>query len=154
MKTWILSITATGILTAIITAVSPKTSGSNTVRLCCGIVLVLCVFSPIKKLLTKGFDWKDVSVNVLNVSEQEVLEQNEVFKGEIIQQHLTAYILKRTKQLGIDCEVRVGVGKDDEGHAFPENILIVCEDEDQEKVREIIRNECGIEPMFRAKGKK
>jgi len=98
MKTWILSITATGILTAIITAVSPKTSGSNTVRLCCGIVLVLCVFSPIKKLLTKGFDWKDVSVNVLNVSEQEVLEQNEVFKGEIIQQHLTAYILKRTKQ--------------------------------------------------------
>lgn len=153
MKTWILSITATGILTAIITAVSPKTSGSNTVRLCCGILLVFCVFSPMKSLLTHGCDWSFLSGNVLSVSEEEVLKKNEEFKGEIIQQHMTAYILKRTKQLGIDCEVSVGVGEDDEGHVFPKKILITCTENEQEKLREIIENECGIEPMFRVKGK-
>ena len=153
MKTWILAITATGIITAITTAVAPKTSGSNTVRLCCGILMVLCVFAPMKNILIKGFDINLLSVDATGVSETEILRQNEEFKGEIIQQHMTAYILKRTKQLGIDCEVRVGVGKDDQGRAFPEKILISCEENEQERVREIVCNECGIEPTFRVKGK-
>ncbi len=153
MKTWILSIAATGILSALATTVAPKTSVSNTVRLCCGTLMVLCVLSPVKKIMNSGFELESASKKRMSVSKEEILAQNEAFKSDIIKEHLTAYILKRTKQMGIDCEVSVGVGTDEEGNAVPNKISIICKENEQKKLREIIRDECGIDPIFRTNGK-
>ncbi len=153
MKSWILSITATGILTTLLNAVAPKTSVSNTVRLCSAILMVLCVLSPVKKIINGGFEWGISARNESCVSEEDIFKHNELLKGEIIKDHVRAYVLKRAKQLGIDCEVSVEVSTDVDGHAVPSKILVICKENEQEKLREIIQNECGIEPIFRTNEK-
>lgn len=151
LKNWILEICVVSFLIAVINSLAPKTSGAKLVRLCGSILLVFSIFAPLQKIRTIDFTKTALYAGAEEVSTTEITEENERLKAKIIEQHLTAYILKRTKQMGIDCEVKIDIGKDENGKSIPEKISITCNDDDWKTVRNMIQTECGITPVLREK---
>lgn len=151
-KDWILQICVISLLIAVFNSLTPKISGAKMVRLCGSILLVFCMFAPIQKIRKIDFTKTALYAGAEEISQTEVVEQNEEFKAKIIEQHLTAYILQRTKQKGIDCEVNIDIGKDENGNSVPEKIWISCKNTDWETVRNMIQTECDITPEFMGSG--
>lgn len=154
IRNWITGICSASILLSVFCAIAPKTSATKMVRLCGSIILIFAVFAPIYNLETEVIT-EQIEATVLtenDLSITEIHSTNETLKASIIERQLTAYILQRTRQMGIDCEVSVSVKKNDQGQSIPERILVDCKQSDQQVLFNMIKDECGIKPEFLTTG--
>ena len=138
---WVHSVSAVAMIMAIITVLTPKNTAGRTAMLCGSIILTAVLVSPIK-----AFDMEKVSEYdrdfkfEIEEKANAIVMTGEKMKEDIIEEKLRTYILQRTKQFGIICDVSV-VCRD----GMPDSVTIgLRREEDREKISEILVSECGI----------
>ena len=125
LRGWVLSVSAAGLVLAILLSVLPKGSGRQIVKLAGGVVLSLVIFSPLTKLNP------DVYIGDMEIPRQEQEERmadmqraSEKITKEIIQAQTSAYIVNKAQALGLSVRVQVGVHKELNGLFLPDTAVI------------------------------
>ena len=132
--------TATMIMAAV-TVITPKNAAGRAAMLCGSIILTAVLVSPIKSFDTSFLSEYDKRIEVeIEKKAKNISEKGEELKENIIEENLRTYILQRTKQFGIVCDVRVLCLE-----GVPHSVSVELKrDEDKEKVSQILTEECGI----------
>lgn len=110
LRTYLLSVSAAALLTALLTAILPKGSGKRIAALCCGFLMILTAVRPIS-----GIDTQTLSQMLSRIrmeSEQAttgVTVRNRELVGQIIKQRSESYILDKAQELGIRAQIEVTV---------------------------------------------
>ena len=110
LRTYLLSVSAAALLTALLEAVLPKGSGTRIAALCCGFLMILTAVKPIS-----GPDAEDLAQMLSRIrmeSEQAatgVAVKNRELVCEIIKQRSETYILDKAAELGFRAQAEVTV---------------------------------------------
>ena len=148
LRSWIISLTGAGMLTAAANALTPKGKVKNIVRLLCGVVMGLTLLKPFV-----GFDFTTLSGSLAKYRAESdgintaILETNDRLAALIIEGRCRAYILDKAQEYGLDTvEVTVVVKRGDEGTWYPYETNLTVNGQEQNKVRlsEAIESELGI----------
>ncbi|MBQ9979507.1 MAG: stage III sporulation protein AF [Oscillospiraceae bacterium] len=106
LRNWIITVTAAATLAAIATALIPEGNVKKASSLVLGLVLMLAVISPVKRLtgedvgrLTEEFMVEMEESAAFNFAGEEMMT-------EIIEQELRTYILDKADSLGADIRVQ------------------------------------------------
>lgn len=141
LKSWIITVTAAATITAIAAAIIPGGAVKKASGLALGLVLMLAVLSPIKRLdveyvgrLTEDF------MSELG-QEAEFSEENEQME-EIIASEIEAYILDKAHQMGTWADVeQIGF---EYRRSIPVPVDIHLRGEPLEELADVIEQELGI----------
>lgn len=121
VRSYVLTVTAAGILCAVVKAMTENGGGSRMLHLTCGVFLVLAALSPLRAVELTGWDgslraYRQEADSIR--AEAEALAQSQMDEG--IQERAEAYILDKGASLGADLEVAVSIGEDH----MPETVCI------------------------------
>ena len=144
LKNWIMGICGCTILVTLICSLIPNTACARLVRVCGTVVMVFAVFAPLKTIRPEDLR-VELDIDRLQSAET-VMAERERFEISIIEEQLSEYVLQRANQLGIECEVSVSVGKDENGMLLPQKIEIWGIGQTWQ-LEHAIENECGIKPI-------
>ncbi len=116
-KSWILSVVAAGLVTAVLPELLKEGMVKQTVRFVCGVVVLLLVAAPIADFEPEAFAQYLTQIQM----EQDMLEtgipvEQEKILQRIIQEKTEAYILDKAGELGAEITVSVTV---ESGEAYP-----------------------------------
>lgn len=126
MRSWLLSITCAAMIAALADALCPNGFPRKLVRFAGGLLLLLAVLSPIKRL--DGGELSDIfakyQVQYGGYAETMTAENQERTKA-IIAQQTAAYISDKAAALGIEkAQVRVTCRLTEEGFSVPESVEV------------------------------
>lgn len=120
MSTWLVSITSAAILAALADALAPQGTPRRILRLACGLLLLLAVLGPVKKL--EAADLTEIIEKYQGEYfgyEETLARQSEDMTKGIIEERAGAYILDKATGLGLKgCSVSVSC-RTAEGEEFP-----------------------------------
>lgn len=135
------SVATVTMIMAAVTVITPKNAAGRAAMLCGSIILTAVLVSPIKSFDTSFLSEYDKRIEVeIEKKAKNISEKGEELKENIIEENLRTYILQRTKQFGIVCDVRVLCLE-----GVPHSVSVELKrDEDKEKVSQILTEECGI----------
>lgn len=141
LRNWIVAICAVSIICAIVQAIVPKNAVYGNVKMVSSLLLVCAMLSPLKKLDLSEFRAVSQKMNVEITDKTSAIdEENRKIKQNIIEERLSAYILKRATQNGD--VLRVSVKCKDE---LPESVAITAKNGRlSESTLRMIEQECGI----------
>lgn len=145
-KNWIMSIFGATVLISLACSLIPKSSNTRIIRVCGTVILVFAVFAPLKTLDPERLQ-TEIQIDRPG-SVDAIRSENERFEITVIEERLCEYILQRSQQLGIECEVSVHVGMSENGILLPQTIELFASGNTEELER-LIENECGIKPIVR-----
>lgn len=121
VRSYVLTVTAAGILCAIVKALTENSGGRRMLHLTCGVFLVLAALSPFHAMeiaqWNGSFSAYRQEADILR-AEAEALAQNQM--DDSIQERVEAYIVGKGASLGAELEVAVTIG---ENH-MPEAVCI------------------------------
>ncbi len=117
LRSGLAAVVAAGLVTAILPELLKDGAVKQTVRLVCGVLILLLVLAPLSRLDLTAFGQYLAEIQM----EQEMLEtgipvENEKILKGIIQEKTEAYILDKAGELGADITVSVTV---ESGDAYP-----------------------------------
>lgn len=126
MKSWLLAITCAAVIAAVADALSPQGTPKKLVRVAGGLLMLLAVLGPVKKL--ESADLADLlakyQAQYSGYSEALAQANRDVMK-DIIAEETSAYILDKAAALGVtDCTVTVTCRMTDEGFPVPETVTV------------------------------
>ena len=145
IREWVVAIASVTIIIATISSICPKNSAGRIVFLCGSILLSFVLISPFKGLDAPALARYNAEMEKQITRRTEALERlNFETEKNIVEENLRAYILHKTEEIGIDCDVRILC----EGN-LPYKANVICADEERLKiVADIIETELGI-PLYR-----
>lgn len=126
MKSWLFSIVCAAMVAAVAEALTPKGFPKQLVRYAGGLLVLLAVLTPVKRLDSRVFgnaiaDWKGRYENAAET----LAEQNIEVTKTIIAQETAAYISDKAAELGItQCRVEVRCRMTDRGYPAPESVRV------------------------------
>lgn len=126
MKTWLLSVTSAAVIAALADALTPKSAPRKMVRMAGGLLLLLAVLGPVKKLQDVDFSeiLEDYQGKYAGYEETLVQESEDMMKG-IIEETAGAYILDKATALGLqECSVAVVCQAEDTGFPIPQRVTV------------------------------
>ena len=141
IRTFVSAVCAVAMIGAIVGALVPKNSSGKISIMCVGIIMMAVIISPIKNVGKNIFsDYTEDIEYELSKKLENTAEENQKIYDNIIEERIEAYILQRSKEENIVCEVSV-VCKNGEVTLA----RIVGETaEDIKKASQIATSECGI----------
>ncbi len=132
MKSWLVSIVCAAMVAAVADALSPKGFPKQLARYAGGLLVLLAVLGPVKRLDSKviGDTMADLKGRYGGDTEAVAAQNGEVTKA-IIAEETAAYISDKAAGLGItQCRVEVRCRLTEEGFPAPETVRVEgCGDE-------------------------
>lgn len=132
MKSWLVSIVCAAMVAAVADALSPKGFPKQLARYAGGLLVLLAVLGPVKRLDSKviGDTMADLKGRYSGYTEA-FAEQNAEVTKAIIAEETAAYISDKAAGLGItQCRVEVRCRLTEEGFPAPETVRVEgCGDE-------------------------
>ena len=108
MKSYLCSLTAAALLSALLTALLPEGSGKRNVRLGCGLLLAVVALSPVMRL-----DYDSIAKQIAEIrldteaARTGVEIRNRELQARIISEQAAAYIWDKADEMGVALEVEV-----------------------------------------------
>ena len=149
IRNWVVSVSAAGLVFALLLGVLPAGSGRRIVKLAGGIVLTLVIFSPLAKLNPDDLHWDMGDYKQTQERRLTDMQQaSEKITKEIIQEQTGAYIVNKAQALGLSIRVSVTVQKDKTGLLIPDAAIIwggaALSKEDREQLSAWMADVLGI----------
>jgi hypothetical protein len=148
IRTWILGVAGTAILTGLALSLTPRGRVHNVLRLICGTVMVLALISPVLR-----FDFAAYSLSLAQYREAAegiaagAAESTDRLSRTIIEEECAAYILDKAQVLGVTCSaVTVSVKWGDGGCWYPYEVYLEAQGQESAKnsLAGIMEAELGI----------
>lgn len=148
IKTWILGITVTALLLAVLDELCPEGAVRRVERCACALVLMLTVLSPLSGL--RQLDFSDRLSEYQSRSDADVQtmtgDTQEYLSG-IIASESEAYFAQKASGLGLTCTAEIGCGTDsDSGCPVPVSAVVTgCpEGAARAEAEKILEEDLGI----------
>ncbi len=141
ISNYIYSVSSMAIVASVIAILLPKNTAGRISIMSVGIIMTAVVVSPIKAIDGQSIaGYMEEIEGQISEHTRGVSEKNQKICDEIIGDKVRAYILQRSNEEGIRCDVSIKYesGEARYAEAFVEN------SNDAKKVLEIMRGECGI----------
>lgn len=124
VRSYILTITAAGILCAIVKNISSGKAGGRMMSLVCGVFLILAAISPVYSVDISGWngDFDDFR-NQAREMQTETSERIRAQMDEVIRERTAAYILDKGAALGAALDVEVILDSEN-GYSVPKSVRI------------------------------
>ena len=144
LQSWIGRICAASILVAVIGALVPKNSAGKIVCLIGAVIMIFVLVSPFKKFdVLQLASYSHEYEEKLREKVENMQAMNEKEENAIIEARLKSYILQRTEQMGIRCEVSIYCKE-----KTPYTAVVVTEDKNNSgAIKKMIESECGIKDV-------
>lgn len=124
VRSYILTITAAGILCAIVKNLSDGRAGGRMLGFTCGVFLILAAISPLHTVDFSGWDENlECIQSQASAVQEQTTEKIQSQLDAIILERTTAYILDKGAALGAALEVEVSLGRSN-GYGIPESVCI------------------------------
>ena len=121
---YLLRIISAAILGAVVKAISPKNAAGRVVKMAVGMVLVLCVVSPVLKLdeahIASFFAQSQI---VCEHARTGIEIPTQDLAAQIISEKVETYVLDKARELGIQIEVEVSMHTGG-AYPYPDGIVI------------------------------
>lgn len=141
ISSYIYSLTSMAIVASIIAILLPKNTAGRISIMSVGIVMTAVVVSPIKAIDGQSISgYMEEAERGISEYTRDASEKNQKICDEIIEEKVRAYILQRSNEEGIKCDVTI---KFENGEPLYAEVFIE-NSHDAKRVAEIIRGECGI----------
>lgn len=148
MRSWIMSIAGAAVISAVCLAITPEGRTKRVVRLCCGLVTLLCLLSP---LAGRKIDISDKLAQVKWETEEimsQARDSEQTLTRAVIQEKYGAYISDKGIKLGLDItEVSVKVKWNSGGYWYPTGAEITGTGDApaKEELERCIASELGVD---------
>ena len=127
LRSYLLSVIAAALLSAVGLSLLPKGSVRRVLGLCCGMLLALCVLRPVL-----GLDEAALSQSLARFQMQAeeartgIEVKNRELVAAIIKQSTQTYILDKASALGLEADVEVTVELET-AYPYPSAVTVTCE---------------------------
>ena len=146
MKSYLCSLTAAALLSALLTALLPEGSGKRNVRLGCGLLLAVVALSPVMRL-----DYDSIAKQIAEIrldteaARTGVEIRNRELQARIISEQAAAYILDKADSMDVKLEVEVET-RDAGSGPYPWSITLTgaCGGEKQARLTQLIEEDLAI----------
>ena len=120
IREYLLRLTATAILAAVIRQVAPSGGAGRVTRMCAGILIILAAFSPLGKpdLLEAAQHLAQTGMSD-PLSAEEFDQKTNLLLADLISQEAETYILDKAYAMNLDLEVEVKTSLREEGYPMP-----------------------------------
>lgn len=150
LRDWVLGLTGAALVSAAARMLAPEGRVKRVVALVCGLVTILALISPLRRLDAESFaafaaryrEEGRAAAAGAQISEEKLLRR-------IIEERTAAYILDKGRSLGIDdLRVTVTAEKLEDGTFVPKSARLTTKagETARRKLGEIIEAELGISP--------
>lgn len=148
MRDWIMSIAGAAVISVVCLAIAPEGRTKRVVRLCCGLVMLLCLLSP---LTGRKIDISDKLAQVKWETEKlmsQARDSEQTLTRAVIQEKYGAYISDKGVKLGLDITaVSVKVKWSSGGYWYPIEAEITGTGEvtARDELERYIESELGVD---------
>ena len=128
MKSWIISLTGTALLTCAAMMLTPEGRAKKAVRIVCGFAMICALLSPLR-----SFDYGDFAGQVAELRREAEREADALNDADrtvsklLIQEECEAYIMDKGNAMGLEIShVRVALSWSGEGYWLPVGAELGC----------------------------
>ncbi len=148
IKTWVLGVAGTALITCVMTALTPNGKTRVVVKLVCGLLMITAMIKPVVE-----YDFGGISNFISEFKAdagmyvKDIQNENDRLLKAIIEEDTAAYILDKAVELGIgECEVAIWTKKEDDGYPYPYEVRITASASEIQKgsLSKYIESELGI----------
>ena len=141
ISNYIYSVSSMAVVASIIAVLLPKNTAGRISIMSVGIIMTAVIVSPIKAIDAGNISgYMEETQREISQYTRTASEKNQKICDEIIEEKLRAYILQRSNEAGIKCDVAIKFENGEPHYAE----VFAGGGRDGDKVAEIIRGECGI----------
>ena len=144
-RTSLLSVASASLLTGVGLSLLPKGRLHGVIRLVGALILIAVVVAPVIELDAQTFvsDVGEIKVDVSDI-QQNAWEKSEQLFSQLIKERCESYILDRAARSGIELEVQIIMGYNDQPYPVGARLSGHISDEDKRYMSDMIEQDLGI----------
>lgn len=145
IRNWIMAIVCVCMLLAIAECLCPEGSVKKICRLAGGLVLILSMMNPVLHIRWEDLDVKmDFFRDRLEQREAELEQTQKNLYQTLIEEKSAAYILDKTRALGLNCRVQIEVSDEQSPRLVAVTLSGVMTDDQREQVSAMLEDDLGV----------
>ena len=147
LRQWILRMVVISMLCAVAEELMPSGAVKRVGKLACGLVILWGILTPMVQIREYlNSEWGAEYQLRLEQNTQELKEQVEWQRKDIIENKYASYIVGKAAELGVTCTVQVRCRQGEEGLYFPEYVKLTGQfsDVEQSRMTQLLEEELEI----------
>lgn len=143
VREWLLRMVGAALLTAAVSALTPKGAVRRVALLCCAVILLLAVLCPLTGESLPALPQFSSLGKAVERQKEEYQQSNLRAWESLIEEELISYIEAKAAELHCPCAVALRLGTDEEGLPFPEEVTLTAEEEN-DALTQLLMEELGL----------
>lgn len=143
VREWLLRMVGAALLTAAVSALTPKGAVRRVALLCCAVILLLAVLCPLTGEALPALPPASLLGEAVERQREEYQQSNLRAWESLIEEELISYIEAKAAELHCSCSVTLRLGTDEEGLPFPEEVTLKAEEENH-TLTQLLMEELGL----------
>lgn len=143
VREWLLRMVGAVMLTAAVSALTPKGAVRRVALLCCAVILLLAVLCPLAGGALPALPPVSSLGEAAERQKEEYEQRNRLAWETLIEEELISYIEAKAAELHCSCAVTLRLGTDEEGLPFPEEVTLTAAEENH-ALTQLLMEELGL----------